>query len=224
MSSPQPFQGLHCVQLHASQTMRSIRILAVLGALVGIVSAQAAPIVATNNTFGTFDRSSGTRNLVVTGPGAVADVDILIDFAKCDDPAIGPANTSCIGAGYAYLSETFFYLLSPTGTRVNLINTGTFTGGQGARVQINFDDAAASVVGGAAMSSGTFRGVQSLSAFNGQVAAGTWILGMGDSVGADPLSFFSARLTVNAVSEPASLGLLGLSMLVLGTFARRRQA
>jgi len=53
--------------------------------------------------------------------------------------------------------------------------------------------------------------------------AGTWVLGMGDAVAFDPLSFFSATLSVNAVSEPASLGLVGLSLLGLGAVARRRK-
>ncbi len=204
--------------------MRAIRFLAAAAALVGAVAAQAAPLVATNNTFGAFDASSGTRNLVINGQGTVTDVNIRIDFAKCDDPAIGPNDRTCIGAGSAFLNETFFYLLSPNGTRVNLINTGTYNGSQGGRVQIDFDDAAASVVGGSVMSSGSFRGVQSLSAFNGLNAGGTWVLGMGDSVGLDPLSFFSATLSVSAVSEPASLGLVGLSLLGLGAVARRRKA
>lgn len=204
--------------------MRAIRFLAAAAALVGAVAAQAAPLVATNNTFGAFDANSGTRNLVINGQGTVTDVNIRIDFAKCDDPAIGPSDLTCIGTGNAFLSETFFYLLSPNGTRVNLINTGTFSGSQGGRVQIDFDDAAASVVGGSVMSSGSFRGVQSLAAFNGLNAGGTWVLGMGDSVGRDPLSFFSATLSVSAVSEPASLGLVGLSLLGLGAVARRRKA
>ncbi|MBK9236511.1 MAG: hypothetical protein IPO19_10900 [Rhodoferax sp.] len=119
-----------------------------LGLCCTVVGAQAALLTATDSTFGSFDASSGTRTLAL-GAGLVSDVNILIDFAKCDDPSIGAGGTACIGTGPSFNSEIVFRLTSPGGTTVNLVNAGTYSGstpGTG-RVSVGLDDEASTAVG-----------------------------------------------------------------------------
>jgi hypothetical protein len=190
---------------------------------LGVVnSAQATLLTATDATFGAFDSSSGTRSLVIGGAGSVGDVNLTIDFSKCDDQV----GVNCGGGGYSFNREIVFRLTSPGGTTVNLVNQDTYTGQTpGARIVLTLDDEAFSGVGGSVLQSGSFQPVSALSAFDGQNAQGAWTLFIQDTVGADPLYYFSSTLDIqtrNNVPEPMTLALMGIGL--AGVAASRKKA
>lgn len=181
-----------------------------------------------NTTYGTVDAGSFNRTFSVSGASTIADVDITIDFSKCDDPAPGPLDVHCIAGGNAYANEIVFQLTSPGSTTVNIISAGTYaSGNSGDRVTVHFDDEAATTVGGATLLSGDFRPVGLLSAFDGQDPNGTWTLRVADTTGADPLQFYSATLNISTgspVPEPSTYVMLLSGLGAMVTYVRRRRA
>lgn len=167
----------------------------------------AAPAVAADYTFidtpsdgpVLVDSSTATRTISVNGVGMITSVTITLDFHKIDGSACAAPDS-----GSAYSDEIGFSLESPAGTTVVLINTYPNTptysnwGAAAPRVQVTLDDTAAAAVGaGGAPETGTFTPAQPLSAFAGENPNGIWTLNVTDSVGADPLCYYGASLTVS---------------------------
>lgn len=195
-----------------------------------IAASANAGVVATNTNYGNLDGRESTRALDVPTRGKISDLNIIIDFAKCDDPPIGPNGSACIGSGSPFENEFSMRLISPDGTTVDLIRAfNTYRAGASGsgvgRVSVGFDDEAANAAG-PRIGAGSFRPAGALSAFDGMDAFGSWTLYMRDFSSGDPLEFFSAQLemTVDApapMPEPASLAMLGLGLLALRATRRR---
>jgi hypothetical protein len=146
-------------------------------------------------TFPTTDFPSGA---------AVSNVVVTLDFAKTDDAGGGvncgpPPTATNTGAAN---QELYYRLTSPQGTTIDLISAGTYTAvfGLGGEVVVTLSDAAATAVGGAVPTSGTFRPSQALSAFDGQNPEGTWTLTIGDTRREDPNCFYNVDIAVTADS------------------------
>jgi hypothetical protein len=209
---------------------------AVLCAALALASFAQAGVVVTNSDYAAIQGEVVNRNLVVNSHGTVTDVNITVDFSKCDYPPIGPDGTTCTGLGEGFADEVGLYLTSPTGQKITLVAPGTYAEEGSGRITVTFDDEALLPVGPAFVS-GTFRPQQPLSSFDGIDMFGTWVLQIESTDFGDPLEYFSSRLEIGGstieppppppppptgVPEPGSAAIVALGIAGL-VGARRRK-
>jgi uncharacterized repeat protein (TIGR01451 family) len=181
-----------------------------LAALCAFPQAAFAQLQYTNSTDGTVNETVTpctnplVRNFTVSDIYTVADVNIGILMS------------------HTYRGDLQFYLQSPAGTQVQLINN---IGGTRNNVNVLFDDAAANPISNHTASNDTatattvvppyqrtFRPFQVLSAFNGQEANGIWRLEICDSLTTDSGTFYQSDLFIAAM--PATVNVAKTSSVV----------
>ncbi|GJM40152.1 MAG: hypothetical protein DHS20C20_04340 [Ardenticatenaceae bacterium] len=172
----------------------------------------AASVTKSNANDGAADGNEITRTVELTTSdfatgSTISTVTTTVEFAKIDAVDAGSCFTTGHQGGDPINREIYMYLTSPTGTRVDLIfNAPNFTYTDnsiyGGTATVVFDDAAATLVGGPAPSSGTFRPEEALNAFFGEDPLGTWTLTVGDSLQSAPVCFYDFSLTVTAEQAP----------------------
>jgi subtilisin-like proprotein convertase family protein len=104
-----------------------------------------------------------TSTIVVSDSFTIADINVTLDITHTRD------------------SDLQIFLRGPDGTVIQLFN-GTGVSGQNLRNTVFDDEAVTSITTASAPFTGTFRPLQSLSAFDGKLAAGTWTLEVRDTV------------------------------------------
>jgi hypothetical protein len=201
--------------------MKSILKAAAISAALISSSAFALVVSVTNNTYFSVDDASAPVTYAVAAAGNVTDVNITINFSKCDDPAPAAAATACPSNGEEYASEIYFQLTGANGTTINLLASSTYNSGasSGGFYTLTFDDSASGAPS-TTLTSGAFLPAAALSILNGQAAAGNWVLTVGDTTGADPLTHFSSTITIttdrdNPAPAPAAIALLGLGLVAI---------
>jgi uncharacterized repeat protein (TIGR01451 family) len=181
---------------------------------LGLLPSRESGIGLANHTPGQADGSTIARTVTI-GPGdlpaaaTIADVKVDIEFEKIDHENCGLPYSG----GNPYNREIVFYLTSPSGTRVVLVESLNNWGGSGlgatytsdsysgGRVTVRFDDAASTLVGGPQPVSGTYRPEQPLTTLIGEDPFGTWTLTAGDDAATDALCLAGFDLEVTAVQD-----------------------
>lgn len=176
--------------------LHTIVIVGLISAILLIVApVSAAALTATNSTYGEVDNGLISRVVTITQSEPVTDVYVSIEYVKMDDPC--PPDG---GSNSPHFDEIAFFLTSPAGTTIHLINVDIYPNGdfsEVGRVVVTFDDTAAGLIGGSSPVTGTFRPAEPLSTFYGQNTQGDWTLIALDSTLSDPLCFYSFTLYLN---------------------------
>ncbi|MGG7605739.1 PEP-CTERM sorting domain-containing protein [Massilia sp. BKSP1R2A-1] len=199
-------------------------------AMLFAAGAAHADVIYTDKTYRDFDASSAYVTFNVATHGLVDDLNIAVEFSKCDNPYIDPAGSACVGRDTPFENEIVMRLVGPDGRVLSLVEYGTFDQGDTpgiGRITMTFDDEGAKL--GKRVQAGAFRPVQSLSLFDGMDMFGEWKLYFEDTTRSDPLEVFSSSLIFNSadapadVPEPTGLAVFGAGLFALGALRRRQR-
>lgn len=205
--------------------MKSLSFL-VVGLLLGAAQASASTFTQTVifDPVLQVDDGSDIGEASVTVVDTVLDLNVTLDFTKCDDPI--SSSGACIGPGTPYFNEIGFTITSPSGTTVDLVLFDTFpVGTVGDRFEVKFDDSAPTDFSALPLPmSGTYKPAGTLSDFIGETTFGVWTVTFSDSFVADPLSLNVIKLEFNApIPVPAALPMLGGALAAVYGLRRRQK-
>jgi len=146
----------------------------------------------------TYTYSSTASPAILDGKGV--PVSVIVDR----DLTITDLNVK-LDITHSYDGDLYIYLVGPDGTSVELVN---FRGGSGNNFWVTRlnDEAATSIASGIAPFNGAFRPEQSLTAFDGKNARGTWTLWVEDWYQGDTGRVNSVSLTFASVSSSSANG------------------
>jgi len=141
-------------------------------------------------------------------PHGVDDVVARVEFQKVDGSCVA------IGTSVPYYNEVGFRLVSPAGTIVTLIGTGSYsTGSTTVTTQwaMDFTKSATTAVSGLP-ASGTYKPTTgSMEDFEGESGIGNWKIQASDTAGGDPLCARYARVTITDINESPTANTVNVS-------------
>ena len=171
------------------------------------------------------DSSTATEFANISDPAMDAIVDVIFTAnVSSSSSSINSDGTINSSGGSPFNNELGLTLISPTGTSLELIATGTFNTGNNEDafelLDISFADGGAPQ--GLNPAAGTFAATGVLfDIFDGEVADGAWQVVVEDTVGGDPKSLNGFSLTVVTVPEPSSALFMALGLVGVTTLRRR---